>query len=96
MSSRQIIQTLLIALAVCIFVLLMVPVVHVPCIVVHGPTTALRAQRAAWLFDFLIRAAAFLFAGILLLAASRWPAPQEDIFIIPVSADLSLNCALRC
>lgn len=96
MSSRQIIRALLIALAISIFVLLMVPVVHVPCIVVHGPTTALRAQRAAWLLDFLIRAAAFLFAGMLLLFAPRWATTWETVSIIPASPDLSLNCALRC
>lgn len=96
MSSQQTIQALLIALAVCIFVLLMIPVVHVPCIVVHGPTTALRAQRAAWLLDFLIRAAAFLFAGMLLLLVSRWPTTWETVSLIPASADPSLNCALRC
>lgn len=96
MNSRQIIQLLLLAVAVCIFVLLMVPAVHVPCIVVHGPTTALRAQRAAWLFDFLIRAAAFLFAGMLLTMIPTWTMSQEIFSAVPSSPDLSLRCALRC
>ena len=96
MTSRQMAQGLLLAVGLSILVLLMIPVVHVPCLVVHGPVTALRAQRAALLLDFLMRAAAFLFVGMLLPVLSE-PALFGRI-LLPISelSDLSLNCALRC
>lgn len=96
MNSRQIVQLLLLAAGLSILVLLMIPAVHVPCVVVHGPVTALRAQRAAWLFHFLMRAAAFLFVGMLLPLLCQ-PALFRRI-LLPISelGDLSLNCALRC
>ena len=96
MNSRQIAQLLWLVAGLSILVLLMIPVVHVPCVVVHGPTTALRAQRAAWLLNFLMRAAAFLFAGMLLPTLCRRAIPQHDIVPIPAWSDLSLTCALRC
>ena len=53
MNSRQIVVGFLIAAGIAMAVLLMMPVVHARCIVVHGPTTAFRAQRSAQLFDAL-------------------------------------------
>jgi hypothetical protein len=95
MSSRQMIEALLLIAGLCILVLLMLPVVHVPCIVVHGPTTAMRAQRAAWLLVFLLEAGAFLFTGLL-----PRPIMRCTGIVDPVreheSADLNLDCALRC
>lgn len=95
MSSRQIAQGLLLAVGLSILVLLMIPVVHCPCIVVHGPTTALRAQRAAILLIVLMRAAAFLFVGMLAAPSFR-AAPQCDSLRVFSMNALSLSCALRC
>ena len=95
MSSRQIVQGLLILAGLSILVLLMIPAVHVPCIVVHGPATALRAQRSAWLLTLLIRAAALFDVGMLTVLSLR---TATTGIRIPISAteDLALNCALRC
>ena len=71
MSSRQIAQSLFLAAGIAILVLLVVPAVHLPFVVVHGPLTALRAQRAAWLVSFLLRAAAFLFLGFVFPVLSK-------------------------
>jgi hypothetical protein len=95
MTSRQIMYGLLLAVGFSIFVLLMIPAVHVPCIVVHGPTTALRAQRAAWLLTFLMRAAALLFVGMLTLLLPRSVFQVGTVTILNPDA-LSLSCALRC
>ena len=97
MNSRHIAQALMLTAGLSILVLLMIPVVHVPCVVVHGPTTALRAQRAAWILSFLMRAAAFLFAGMMLPLLSQHDAmPGRSLLPISDLTDLSLNCALRC
>ena len=96
MNSRQIAQLLWLVAGVSILLLLMIPVVHVPCVVVHGPTTELRAQRAAWLLNFLIRAAAFLFAGMLLPMLPERESPRGGVLLLTPYNDLSLNCALRC
>ena len=96
MSSRQIAQSLFLAAGIAILVLLILPAVHVPCIVVHGPLSALRAQRAAWLLSLLMSAAAFLFVGVLPPlrrkdANSGFLAPP-----LPVLAPARLSCAMRC
>jgi hypothetical protein len=96
MSWRQIAQSLFLAAGIAILVLLILPGVHVPCIVVHGPLTALRAQRAVWLLNLLMWAAAFLFAGVLppLLcddANSGFFGPP-----LTVLAPARLSCAMRC
>ena len=96
MSSRQIARSLFLAAGISILVLLILPAVHVPCIVVHGPLTALRAQRAAWMLNFLMRAAAFLFAGLLLpLLQHRANAPF-DLLSLGVSTSARLSWAMRC
>ena len=95
MSSRQIAQGLLVAVGLAILVLLMTPVVHCPCIVVHGPTTALRAQRAAILLVVLMRAAASLFVGMLAAMAFRAASRTDSLGVFSINA-LSLSCALRC
>lgn len=96
MSSRQIVQALWLAAAISILVLLMIPAVHVPCIVIHGPTTALRAQRAAWLLIFLVQAAAFLFAGRVSPMFSERTMCRPAIAQFTPWADVSLNSAMRC
>jgi hypothetical protein len=95
MGSRQIVQGLLILAGLSILVLLMIPAVHVPCIVVHGPATALRAQRAAWLLTLLIRAAALSDVGMLTVLSLR---TVTTGIRIPICAtqDSALNCSLRC
>ncbi|MBV9074483.1 MAG: hypothetical protein JOZ10_12685 [Acidobacteria bacterium] len=95
MSSRQIVEVFLLTAGLCIVVLLMTPVVHVPCIVVHGPASALRAQRAALLFVLLMQAAAFLFLGILS------PASRVRVFLSVFTVEENLASppiagALRC
>lgn len=95
MSLRRIAQVVFLAAGVAILVLLIVPAVHVPFIVIHGPATALRAQRSAALFDLLLRAVAFLFAGVLL------PFLAAHEIVISVSPRVSLSAlrlsyALRC
>lgn len=95
MSSRQIAQGLFMAAGVAMLVLLIVPAVHLPFVVVHGPLTALRAQRAAWLFGLLLRAAAFLFMGLLLTTTSNskvgfGPTPLR------ASTHFDLSCVWRC
>ena len=89
-------QLLWLTAGLSILVLLMIPVVHVPCLVVHGPTTALRAQRAAWLLNFLLRAAAFLFIGMLLPMLAQQAIAERDMLPVVDLTDLSLICALRC
>ena len=95
MSSRQIAQGLLLAVGLSILVLLMLPVVHCPCIVVHGPTTALRAQRSAILLIVMMRAAAFLFVGMLAAMVFRAASRTDSLRVFSMNA-LSLSCALRC
>jgi len=99
MSSRQVIQGIFLAAGIAILVLLFMPAVHAPFVVMHGPMTALRAQRAAWMIRVLLQAAAFLFAGLLL----PLPLPLLHLFplefgALPVSelSPLRLSCTLRC
>ena len=84
------------AAGIAILVLLIVPAVHLPFVVVHGPVTALRAQRAAWLFVLLLRAAAFLSAGTLLTI----PHPSKEGFCpLPLHYSIAiqyLGCVWRC
>ena len=84
------------AAGIAILVLLIVPAVHLPFVVVHGPVTALRAQRAAWLFVLLLRAAAFLSAGTLLTI----PHPSKEGFcpsaLRSAIAVHHLSCVWRC
>ena len=95
MSSRQVCYGIFLAAGIAILVLLIMPAVHVPFIVVHGPVSALRAQRSAWLFRLLVLAAAFLFAG--LLPSLSPPMTFQFSFLkLSTFAPISLNFALRC
>jgi hypothetical protein len=95
MSSRQIAQSLFLAAGIAIVVLLILPAVHLPCIVVHGPLSALRAQRAAWLLDLLMRAAAFLFLGFLL---PRSHSAHGEFLLLPLGSanPIVVSCSMRC
>ena len=96
MNSRQIVVGLLLAAGIAVVVLLITPAVHVPYVVLHGPMTALRAQRAAKLFVALIRAAALIFAGLLLPLRSMRTSLEEASACPSVSSPLHLSCTLRC
>lgn len=95
MSWRQVAYVLLLAAGIAILVLLIVPAVHVPFIVVHGPVSALRAQRLAWLFCLLLQALAFLLAGVLPLRSAatvlRRRSAQRGVFTL-----MPRGLALRC
>jgi hypothetical protein len=95
MSSRQVACGLFLAAGVAILALLIMPAVHLPFIVVHGPVSALRAQRSASLLRFMVQAAAFLLAGLLPLPSSpaivKFCLPKPNSF-----ARMSPNLALRC
>lgn len=96
MSSRRIGRSLFLAAGIAIVALLVMPAVHVPFIVVHGPVSALRAQRMAWLLNFLIRAAAFLFAGLLMpLLHAR---ANREFFVPRLNslAPICLSSPMRC
>jgi len=96
MNSRLIVVGLLIVTSLAILALLITPVVHVPYIVVHGPMSALRAQRAAALFNALIGASAIFFAGLIfvlhaLRTTSRLGSTTFELLSAP-----HLSCSLRC
>ena len=78
MHSRQVIQGLLLTAGIAVVALLILPAVHVPFIVVHGPVSALRAQRAALLFQVLIQASAFTFAGFCIRPRDRHRHSQNE------------------
>jgi hypothetical protein len=96
MNSRQIVVGFLIAAGIAMAVLLMVPVVHAPCIVVHGPTTAFRAQRSAQLFDALLHSGGLAFTGLLLPIHSQQATIQDSGACCNVSSASHLSCTLRC
>ena len=96
MSSRQVIQGIFLTVGIAILALLFMPAVHAPFVVMHGPMTALRAQRAAWLLNFLIQAAAFLFAGMLLPPLRFFAMSEVGTLPFGESSLLRLSCALRC
>ena len=95
MSWRQVAYGLLLAAGIAILVLLIVPAVHVPFIVVHGPVSALRAQRSAWLFGLLLQAMAFLLVGVLPLRSATRPLERRSakrcVFTV-----MPQSLALRC
>jgi len=95
MSSRQVIQGIFLAVGIAILVLLFMPAVHAPFVVMHGPMTALRAQRAAWMLRVLLQAAAFLFAGLLLPLLRLFPS-EFAAFPLSELSPLRLSCSLRC
>jgi hypothetical protein len=96
MRSRQVVQTLLLLAGIAILALLIVPAVHLPFVVLHGPMSALRAQRAASLLNFLLRAAAFLFAGLVGVPQLRRQNSQNGPQVASAANPLGLSCAMRC
>ena len=96
MNSRLIVVGLLIAAGIAVLALLITPVVHLPYIVVHGPMSALRAQRAAALFKALLSACASLFVGLVFAIREMRKAAARGSTPFEVSDPLDLSCALRC
>jgi len=96
MRSRQTVQTLLLLAGIAILALLIVPAVHLPFVVLHGPMSALRAQRAASLLAFLLRAAAFLFAGLLTAPRVGRQSSQSCPRAVSAANRIGLSCAMRC
>jgi hypothetical protein len=96
MRSPQTVQTLLLLAGIAILALLIIPAVHVPFVVLHGPMTALRAQRAASVLNFLLRAAAFLFAGLLIAPPLSVRDSQTGPRAVSAANSLRLSCAMRC
>ena len=96
MNSRLIVFGLLIVASVAILALLIMPSVHVPYIVVHAPMTALRAQRAAALFNALIGGNAFLFLGLLFTPWHGRVICRREGTTLELPGSPHLTCSLRC
>lgn len=96
MHSRQVIQGLLVAAGIAIVALLILPAVHVPFIVVHGPVSALRAQRAALLFQVLIQTSALMFAGFCTGSQNRPRHSQNEPQAPLVNFFSNLVYVMRC
>jgi len=96
MQSRQIVRGLVVAAGIAILALLIAPAVHMPCIVVHGPISALRAQRAAWLLRILIQTSAFLIAGFAArgVCCEMYSHTELDFRVAPMLSRFS--CPMRC
>jgi hypothetical protein len=96
MSSRQIACSLFLGAGIAIVALLIIPAVHVPFIVVHGPVSTLSSQRSAWSLIFLLWAAARMMAGLAFLpAAVRFTHPAHDGELV-IFHPLRLTRPLRC
>jgi hypothetical protein len=95
MRSRQVIRGLFLMAGIAVVALLIMPAVHVPFIVVHGPMSALRAQRAAWVFKLLIQMAALTIAALCvrfdLVAAYEGDASLNSSHLSAI-----MNCVRRC
>jgi len=96
MHSRQVIQGLLLTAGIAVVALLILPAVHVPFIVVHGPVSALRAQRAALLFQILIQTSALTFAGFCMRSQDRSRDSQNESQMSLVNLFCDLIYAMRC
>ena len=96
MHSRQVIQGLLLTAGVAVVALLILPAVHVPFIVVHGPVSALRAQRAALLFQILIQTSALTFAGFCMRPWERRRYSQNELQAPLVNLSSNFIYVMRC
>ena len=96
MHSRQVIQGLLLTAGIAVVALLILPAVHVPFIVVHGPVSALRAQRAALLFQSLIQMSALTFAGFRMRSQDRSRNSQNEPQVPLVNLFCNLMYVMRC
>jgi hypothetical protein len=96
MHSRQVIQALLLTAGIAVVALLILPAVHVPFIVVHGPVSALRAQRAALLFQILIQTSALTFAGFCMRSRERRRHSQNELQTPLVNFFSNFIYVMRC
>ncbi len=96
MHSRQVIQALLLTAGIAVVALLILPAVHVPFIVVHGPVSALRAQRAALLFQILIQTSALTLAGFCMRPQNRSRDSQNEPHAPLIDVFPDLVHVLRC
>jgi hypothetical protein len=97
MNSRLIVVGLFVIAGVAILALLITPVVHVPYIVLHGPMSALRAQRAATLFNTMIGAGFFLLLFGLHFAQQDLSATsKQGSTTLGLSSPPHLSCSRRC
>jgi hypothetical protein len=95
MGSRQIAYSLFLGVGIAIVALLMIPAVHLPFIVVHGPVSTLDVHRPAWALIFLVETPAFVAAGSASLSTAMRLSQQtnEATFLF---RPLRLNSPLRC
>ena len=96
MHSRQVIQGLLLTAGIAVVALLILPGVHVPFIVVHGPVSALRAQRAALLFQILIQMSALTFAGFWIRSHNRDLYSQNEPEVPLINFFANFIYVMRC
>ena len=96
MHSRQLFQGLLLAAGIAVVALLILPAVHVPFIVVHGPLSALRAQRAALVFQILIQMSALTIAGFCIRPENCCPHSQNETRVPLVNFCFNLIYVMRC
>jgi hypothetical protein len=96
MHSRQLIQGLLLMAGIAVVALLILPAVHVPFIVVHGPVSALRAQRAALLFQILIQTSALTLAGFCMRSQDRPRHSQNELQVSVVNVFSNFIHVMRC
>jgi hypothetical protein len=97
MNSRLIAVALLTVASIAILALLIMPVVHVPYVVVHGPMTALLAHRSAALFNALMGAGASLVVASLFALRDLRTISKRGSTTFELSSPLThLSCSLRC
>ena len=96
MHSRQLIRGLLLTAGIAVVALLVLPAVHVPFIVVHGPLSALRAQRAALLFQILIQMSALTIAGFFIRSENCSRYSQNETRVPLVNLFFNLIYVMRC
>jgi hypothetical protein len=96
MRQHWMIRSVCILTGIVVLALLLVPAVHLPFIVIHGPLSALRAQQAAGMLQIIIQAPAFMPAG----AAPEWidhaAFSQTGARLTQPLTSARLNCAMRC
>jgi hypothetical protein len=90
------IRSICVITSIVVLVLLLLPAVHLPFIVIHGPLSALRAQQAAGMLQVLIQSPAFMIAG----AAPQWfdcaVVSQSGICSSRLFISARLDSAMRC
>jgi hypothetical protein len=81
---------------IAVVALLILPAVHVPFIVVHGPVSALRSQRAALLLQILIQTSALTVAGFCMRPWERRRHSQNELQAASVNFFSNFIYVMRC